>query len=44
MNRRTLRALTPEVIIPSDTEQNRLSFKSVPGMKAFLEKQYKAMI
>lgn len=44
LNRKTLQALTPEVIIPADTEQNRQSFKAVPGMKAFLDRQYKAMI
>ena len=29
--------------IPADSEANRLSFKSVPGMARFLEKQYAAM-
>ena len=44
LNDSQLRALTPEVTIPSDTKQSRLLFKSVPGMNKFLEKQYKAMV
>ena len=38
------RALTPDITIPEDTKQNRLVFKSVPGMTKYLSKQYKGMM
>ena len=44
LNQDQLRALTPDITIPLDTQQSRLIFKSVPGMNKYLEKQYKAMV
>ena len=44
LNEDQLRSLTPEQTIPEDNTQNRLIFKSVPGMNKYLQKQFKAMV